>query len=266
MDLLLASLFVLVAVTGRWQNGLFAVILVAMPFLPGCRCPVVDSGHRGIVFKSLGGGTSKEVLGEGLHLMPLWNSVITYDTRVHEMKEVLVVISSNGLTMQVDTSVRYRPKADELFERRRARWIHVPYKGTAEQMLAVTSGQVMVGVNSNGFAPYVDSGKLRLLATFGAHRTQRWPQVPTLKELGHGIVAQSPYGLVGPRGLPREVVQTLHDAFRVAMNDPAHVAELALYDQVLDYLGPEDYGRALRTAFEAERRTVERLGLAQSPP
>jgi regulator of protease activity HflC (stomatin/prohibitin superfamily) len=98
------------------RRTIVAVTLLAMPFLPGCRCPVVDSGHRGIVFKSLGGGTSKEVLGEGMHLMPLWNSVIPYDTRVHEMKETLIVISSNGLTMQVDASIRYRPKADELFE------------------------------------------------------------------------------------------------------------------------------------------------------
>jgi regulator of protease activity HflC (stomatin/prohibitin superfamily) len=98
------------------RRTILVFTLLAMPFLPGCRCPVVDSGHRGIVFKSLGGGTSKEVLGEGLHVMPLWNSVIPYDTRVHEMKEPLIVISSNGLTMQIDTSIRYRPKPDELFE------------------------------------------------------------------------------------------------------------------------------------------------------
>jgi len=98
------------------RRSLLALMLVSMPFLPGCRCPVVDSGHRGIVFKSLGGGTSKEVLGEGLHLMPMWNSVIPYDTRVHEMKEQLIVISSNGLTMQVDASIRYRPKSEELYE------------------------------------------------------------------------------------------------------------------------------------------------------
>ena len=98
------------------RRTLLAASLVVMPFLPGCSCPVVDSGHRGIVFKSLGGGTSKEVLGEGMHVMPLWNSVIPYDTRVHEMKEPLIVISSNGLTMQVDASIRYRPKPDELFE------------------------------------------------------------------------------------------------------------------------------------------------------
>jgi tripartite-type tricarboxylate transporter receptor subunit TctC len=155
---------------------------------------------------------------------------------------------------------------DELFGRRGLAYVHVPYKGTAEQMVAVSAGQVMVGVNSNGFAPFVDGGQLRLLATFGEHRTKRWPNVPTLKELGHGIVATSPYGLAGPRGLPAPVVQVLHDAFKAAMFDPAHVAQLALFDQELDYLGPEDYGRAMREAYAAEKRTVERLGLGPATP
>lgn len=152
---------------------------------------------------------------------------------------------------------------DELFGRRNIQWVHVPYKGVAEQMIAVSSGQLMAGVTSNGFAPFVDGGKLRLLATFGDHRTKRWPQVPTLKELGHGIVAMSPYGLAGPRGLPRAVVTTLHDAFKAAMFDPQHVAELAKYDQELAYLGPEDYARSMRETYAAERRAVEKLGLAK---
>ncbi len=92
------------------------LLLAAAPFLPGCRCPTVESGHRGIVFKTLGGGTSKELLGEGMHLIPIWNYVIQYDTRVHEMKEQLIVLSSNGLTLRVDASVRFRPKMEELFE------------------------------------------------------------------------------------------------------------------------------------------------------
>jgi tripartite-type tricarboxylate transporter receptor subunit TctC len=152
---------------------------------------------------------------------------------------------------------------DELMGRRHASYLHVPYKGTSEQMLAVSSGQVMVGVNSNGFAPFVDTGKLRLLVTFGEQRTRRWPQVPTLKELGHGIVATSPYGLAGPRGLGDAVVQTLHKAFKTAMHDPSHIAELAKYDQELAYLGPDDYAHAMRDAYQAERRVVERLGLVR---
>ena len=151
---------------------------------------------------------------------------------------------------------------DELFGKRGLTYIHVPYKGTAEQMIAVSAGQVMVGVNSNGFAPFVDSGRLRLMVTFGEQRTRRWPTVPTLKELGHGIVATSPYGIAGPAGIPPAVVRVLHEAFRSAMNDPEHLAELAIFDQEVAYLGPEDYGRALRAGYETERLVVQRLGLA----
>lgn len=153
---------------------------------------------------------------------------------------------------------------EDLFGKRNLKYIHVPYKGTSEQMINVASGQVMAGVNSTGFAPFVDSGQLRLLATFGERRTKRWPQVPTLKELGHGIVATSPYGLCGPRGMSPAVVQILHDALKAALFDPAHLSELARYDQEPNYLGPDDYARSMREVYASERAAVERLGLART--
>lgn len=153
---------------------------------------------------------------------------------------------------------------EELMAGRNAKYIHVPYKGTAEQMLAVASGQVMAGVNSNGFAPYVDTGRLRLLCTFAENRTKRWPQVPTLRELGYDIVATSPYGLVGPRGMPAAVVQTLHDAFKTALFDAQEVAELAKYDQEVLYLGPQAYGKSMAEIYALERVNVERLGMMRS--
>ncbi len=153
---------------------------------------------------------------------------------------------------------------EELFTARGLPYIHVPYKGTAEQINAITSGQVMVGVNSTGFGPAVDSGQLRLLATFGAQRSRRWPHVPTLHDLGFDITAQSPWGLAGPRGLPTPVLAGLHDAFRKAMFEPRFGAELAKYDQEVDYLGTMDYTRVCRLFFERERKAVEKLGLTRS--
>ena len=153
---------------------------------------------------------------------------------------------------------------DELLGRRSTPYVHVPYRGVAEQMIAVASGQVLAGAGANGFAPFLDSGRLRLLATFGEQRSRRWPQVPTLKELGHGIVATSPYGLAGPRGLPERVQAILHDAFKAALFEPQHVAELTRHDQEVAYLGPADYGRVMREAYAAEKAIVERLGLAGS--
>ena len=168
-----------------------------------------------------------------------------------------LTISTNGLGTTPHVVL------DELFGQRNLRYIHVPYKGTAEQMLAVASGQLMAGVNSNGFVPYVDSGRLRLLATFNERRSARWANVPTLKELGYGITAMSPYGLVGPRGMDPQVVQTLHDAFKAALFDAQHLAQLARYEQEPNYLGSKDYAAALSEAFAFERRNVERLGLTK---
>jgi tripartite-type tricarboxylate transporter receptor subunit TctC len=153
---------------------------------------------------------------------------------------------------------------EELFTDRGLRYIHVPYKGTAELTIAVESGQVMVGVNSTGFGPLVDAGRLRLLATFAAQRSKRWPQVPTLRESGFDIVAMSPYGLVGPRGLPAAVLSVLHDAFKKALFAPQFGVELAKYDQLVDYLGPADYARACREQFAKERAAAQRTGGAHA--
>lgn len=153
---------------------------------------------------------------------------------------------------------------DALFAGHGLSFIHVPYKGVAEQMIALSAGQVMAGVNANGFAPFVDSGRLRLLATFGTARSRRWPDVPTMSELGHGIVAMSPYGLAGPHGILDPIVRRLHDAFKSALFDPRHIAELAKYDQEVVYLDSADYGLSMRETYAAEKRTVERLGLG--PP
>jgi len=153
---------------------------------------------------------------------------------------------------------------EALFTARGLRYIHVPYKGTAEQLNAIAGGQVMAGVNSTGFGPAVDSGTLRLLAIFSGERSRRWPQVPVLRELGFDIVAKSPFGLAGPRGLPRGVVTVLHDAFKKAMFDPRFRDELAKYDQEVDYLGPEAYAQSCREIFAQERAMVEKLGLART--
>lgn len=197
--------------------------------------------------------------------------VVGADSPIRSMDDVMVAArqaNQSGQKITIATNgVGTTPHVvmDELFANKGLSYVHVPYKGVAEQMLGVATGQVQVGVGSTAFGPFVDNGKLRLLATFGEKRSKRWPQVPTLKELGYGIVAISPYGLAGPKGLSAQLVQILHDGFRAAMQEPAYVAELAKSDQELAYLGPADYARACRETYAAEKRVVERLGLTRSP-
>ena len=151
---------------------------------------------------------------------------------------------------------------EDVLSREQVRYIHVPYKGTADQMLAVATKTLMVGVNSTGFAPYVESGKLRLIAVFNGQRSKRWPQVPTMRELGYPeAVYTSPYGIGMPVGGDPAVVRKLHDAFRAALFDPLHLQELARYDMEPEYLGTADYGRFVHEVSARERQLLTRLGL-----
>jgi len=92
-----------------------AVVAGVLSGATGCRCANVESGHAGLEFKPFSGGTAKQTLGEGTHVLALWNRVLAYDLRTQEMKDSLTVLSNNGLTLKVDTSVRYRPRREELY-------------------------------------------------------------------------------------------------------------------------------------------------------
>jgi tripartite-type tricarboxylate transporter receptor subunit TctC len=152
---------------------------------------------------------------------------------------------------------------EDVLSREGVQYIHVPYKGTADQMLAVATKTLMVGVNSTGFAPYVETGKLRLLAIFSAQRSKRWPQVPTMRELGYtDAVYTSPYGIGVPSRVDRGIVRKLHDAFKSAMFDPQHLQEIAKYDQDAEYLNTADYGRYVREATARERLLLARVGIS----
>ena len=140
---------------------------------------------------------------------------------------------------------------------------HVPYKGSADLMLATISGQLMAAADSTGFAQQVAAGKLRVLNTWGEKRLDKFPDAPTLKELGYDMVQNSPFGIGAPRGTPPEVVAKIHDAFKKAMEEPSYVAALAKYDMLPNYMSSADYTRFAQDTFGREKALIEKLGLAK---
>ena len=140
---------------------------------------------------------------------------------------------------------------------------HVPYKGSADLSQAVLSGHLMALADSTGFAPLVEAGKLRVLNTWGEKRLAKFPDAPTLKELGLDIVQNSPFGIGAPKGTPPEVVKKLHDAFKQAMEEPSYVAALGRYDMLPIYMSSADYTKFAQTTFAREKALIEKLGLAK---
>jgi len=151
---------------------------------------------------------------------------------------------------------------EEFAQRAGIKLTHVPFKGNADNMQAILGGHVMGASDATGWAPHVEAGKLRLLATYGSKRSKRWPNVPTLDELGYKTVSDSPFGVCGPKGMDPAVVRTLHDAFKRTLDDPAVLATFDKFDQTVIYMNTEDYTRFARDSFAAEKATIERLGMA----
>lgn len=138
---------------------------------------------------------------------------------------------------------------------------HVPYKGSADSLQALLAGQVASAAETSAFVPYVEAGKLRLLTVWGDKRMARFPNVPTLRESGVDIVQNSPWGLVGPKGLEPAIVQKLHDAFYKAMQTPAFIQVLERFDMAPDYRSTQDFLAFARDAMQREKAVVEMLGL-----
>ena len=141
--------------------------------------------------------------------------------------------------------------------------LHVPYKGSADLMQALLGGHLMAASDSTGFAPQVEAGKLRVLNTWGDKRLAKFPDAPTLKELGYDIVQNSPFGIGAPKNTPEAVVKRLHDAFKTAMEQPAYVDALHRYDMVPIYMSSAQYRQFAQDTFAREKTLIEQLGLAK---
>jgi tripartite-type tricarboxylate transporter receptor subunit TctC len=150
---------------------------------------------------------------------------------------------------------------EEISEREKVELSHVPYRSSNEAAVAVASGQVMSVADSSGWAPLVDGGQLRALCVWTAERSPRFPDAPTLKELGYEMVVTSPYGLSGPKGMDPGVVKILHDALKEALFDPANAAIRANFDMPLEYYDTAQYRDFIARRAEYERRMAERLNL-----
>lgn len=150
----------------------------------------------------------------------------------------------------------------ELAARERIEVTHVPFRGEGDAVPAIIGGHIDASGTGSGVLQLIQDGRLRALNVWSRARSPKLPQVPTLLELGYqDMVVTSPYGIVGPLGMDPEIVRRLHDGFRVALHDPAHVATLERLDMPLEYLNSAEYGRFIQTTADYEEARVKRLGL-----
>jgi len=138
---------------------------------------------------------------------------------------------------------------------------HVPYRGDADGSQALLGGHIDIMGAGSGMGPLVDAGQLQFMHVWTAERLRRWPNAPTLHDLGYGMTVTTPFGIAAPAGLDPAITRSLHDAFAAATRDPGFLAVLDRYDMPLEYRNSADYAAFLRAQVAQERDLVQRLKL-----
>jgi len=151
---------------------------------------------------------------------------------------------------------------EELSARERVEMEHIAFRGASDALNALLGRQIHAIGGSNTWAPNVESGELRLLSVWTRQRLAAFPDVPTLMDLGYGMVVSAPYGVAAPRGLDPAILERLHGALHRAQRSAAVQAYMRRFDMPDEDLGPADYLAFLRERLIYERAMVARLGLS----
>ncbi len=144
-----------------------------------------------------------------------------------------------------------------------ARMQHVPYKGGAQLMPDLVAGRVQVNIGPCSTAmAFVNSGKLRVLATLLPARSTLLPDVPTAAEAGMPeLSAPTWQALVAPPRTPKEIVEKLSREVAEALKDPETVAQFAKIGVQAEFAGPVALEARIRAEAPAWSRFVRENGI-----
>jgi tripartite-type tricarboxylate transporter receptor subunit TctC len=135
---------------------------------------------------------------------------------------------------------------------------HIPYKGGSPAITELLGGHVPVLFSSLGAAAsHIQSGKLRALADSSSKRSSMFPEVPTMAEAGFpGFDASIWFGIVGPAGLPKEVMDKWVPALASVLKDPEVIAAIKRegYDPMP--MTPQQTTDRIKSDFELWGKTV----------
>jgi tripartite-type tricarboxylate transporter receptor subunit TctC len=125
---------------------------------------------------------------------------------------------------------------------------HIPYKGAAQGVTDVISGQVQLYVSSvPTLLPHIKSGKMHALALTSLQRASDLPQVPTVAESGYkGFEAITWFGIAGPASLPKEIVAKLNADINKALQDPALKQKLSGQGADVQGSSASDFAKLIR--------------------
>lgn len=136
---------------------------------------------------------------------------------------------------------------------------HIPYRGAGPALNDTVAGQVLMTFDNLPSAlPFIQSGRLVAIAVAAPQRLTQLPNIPTFKELGlEPVNRMAYYGIYGPKGMPRDIVDKINAGVRKALEDPAVKKRIEDTGSIIIANTPEQFAAQIAAEFDVYKKVVE---------
>jgi len=155
--------------------------------------------------------------------------------------------------------------AEIIAAKERIKWRMVPFEGSVKVVSALLGKHVDLAIcDLIPWKSHVKTGELRILAIEGIGRGEDFPNAVTFEELGYDTTVGASFGIVAPKGTPKEVVKKLHDAFKKGVDDPRYQDTCKKLGAFKVYSSGDEFFRKIKKEYEVRGKILKELGLAKS--
>jgi tripartite-type tricarboxylate transporter receptor subunit TctC len=154
--------------------------------------------------------------------------------------------------------------AEAFFKEAGVKFNQIPAQGSGPAVTAILGGHTdAVSSQITPAFPHIQAGTLRPLVVSTEKRVPTLPDTPTMKELGYDVVVPSLYGLLAPKGTPKEIVEAIALAAKKASEEQRKAVEASLdkAGMMINYRGPDGFAQFLSSQSDYWNKTVSKLGL-----